>query len=225
MPALPSKTQGKLVDMWIYAYRGPEQPEPEDDDPHDPKKKLITDQRVELRVYIVKEQKALNEPPHLTSAVKFRVECDNPKFHIFGTDLELLRKDGFARCDDRFKTQWTPYYLVEVRPDHPYQGLGAGLCFSYRQIEKGIAWDGTELLKDRDWNARRYEDKIEAWPGDFTDKQGKVVACIPKTPANDAALEEFTRRIVKLRENIGGLLEPKVIMQTLTHLSQLTIEG
>ncbi len=221
MPALPTKTQGKLVDTWVYAYRGVEQADDVDGD--DSKKKLVTDQRVELRVYMVKEQTALRSPPHLTAGVLFRVDCENPKFQLTGTDVELLRKDAFARCDDRFKTRWTPYYLVEVRPEHPYQGLGSGLCFSYRQIEKGIAWDGTELLKDRDWNARRYEDKIEAWPGDFTDKQGKVIACIPNTPANDAALEEFAKRIVKLRESIASLLEPKVIMQTLTHLSQLTI--
>lgn len=223
MPKLPSKTQGKLVDTWVYAYRGLEQPQEAGEDT--PRKKLVTDQRVQLNVYLIKEQTPLSSPPHLTAGVHFRVECDNPKVHLTGTDIELLRKEAFALCDDRFKTTWTPYYLVEVRPEHPFRGQGAGLSFGYRQIEKGIAWDGTELLKDRDWNARSYEYKIEAWPGDFTNQAGKVIACIPKTAENDAALEEFSRRIGKLRENIAALLEPKVILETLAHLNHLTLKG
>ncbi len=220
MASLPQKTGGKLIDTWTYAYRGA----PADFGADEEKQpQLVQDCKVTFRVYIVKEQKALHEPPHLTAGVSFKVECEQPLLRLEGTDLELLRKEAFARCDAHFATKWEKWYLVEVIPQGSYQGSGTGLIFQYRDVERGVAWDGTVLLKDRDWNARRYEEKISAWPGEFTNRNGRIVACIIASPANTAALEEFTRRIDLLREALEKMLTPENILTTLLHLSSLTL--
>lgn len=220
MPALPQKTQGKLVDTWIYAYRGA----PADFGVEEDKQpQLVQDKKVEFKVYIVKEQKALAEPPHLTAGVSFKVECEEPLLRLTGSDLEQLRQEAFARCNTHYSTEWERWYLVEVIHQSPYQGNGSGFILQYRDVERGVAWNGTVLLKDRDWNSRRYEEKISAWPGNFTSRGGKIIACIPATPENTAALKEFTKRIELLRGALEKMLTPDNIDTTLKRLSSMTL--
>lgn len=220
MPALPSSTKGKLVDTWTYAYKGADQPSVDEGELGP---LLVKDKKVSLRVLLVKDQKALTEPPHLTAGVRFRVECDDPHLVLMGTDIEPLRKEAFALCDARYATKWEPWYLVEVIQNTPYQGNGGGFVFQYRDVHRGVAWDGTVLLKDREWNACSYESKITPWPGVFTNQRGRVIACIPATEANTAALKEFDRRIQELRKALEELLTPDTIAETLLHLSSLTL--
>lgn len=220
MASLPSKTQGKLIDTWIYAYRGVAAEFGADEEEA---KQLVQDKKVEFKVYLVKEQKALHEPPHLTAGVKIRVECEAPRLHLEGTDLELLRLEAFARCETHYATQWEKWYLVEVIPQSTYQGLGAGFILQYREVERGTAWNGTLLLKDRSWNARRYEEQIKEWPGVFTNQGGRVIACIPASPSNTKALEEFARRIAVLRKALEAMLTPEKIHDTLAMMGSLTL--
>lgn len=220
MPALPQHTRGKLVDTWTYAYRGVAEEFGADEEE---RQILVQDKKVEFKVYLVKDQKPAQEPPHITSGVRFRVECETPCLRLEGTDLEVLRQEAFARCDSHYATKWEKWYLVEIMPMAPYQGLGAGFTLQYRDVERGVAWNGKILLKDREWNARRYEEKITDWPGEFKDQGGHVLACIPATKANTQALVEFTRRIHLLREALQKMITPEKIQTTLSQLGSLTL--
>ena len=57
------------------------------------------------------------------------------------------------------------------------------------------------------------------WPGEFTDKNGKVVACIVASTENTKALEEFAERVNALRKKLADLLKPDNITLTLMNLS------
>jgi hypothetical protein len=117
---------------------------------------------------------------------------------------------------DKYRTKWETYYLVEIKPEHVYEGIGTGFTFGWDEVEKGVAWDGSLLLRQH----RNYGGTvISPWPGEFRDKNGKVMACIPGTPENLRALREFRDRIDALREKLADFLRPDVIQQTLSNLS------
>lgn len=92
--------------------------------------------------------------------------------------------------------------------------------FSYERVEKGVTWDGKELLRQRDWRA---DVVVKPWPGRFEDRNGRVIACIEVTDHNTAALEEFTRRIHELRRRLSDTLKPENIGHTLATLSSLAL--
>lgn len=218
-----SKTQGKRVATLHYAYKGPIQGDPQDeptDEGTPPKLPLVRDLKVEVKVFLVQDLKETDTPPHTAKSVEFALECEAPEFKLIGTDIELLRKEAFARCDEHYATKWGKYFLVEVRKSyHGSEGAGTGMDLVYRDVHKGTAWDGTLLLKEEHWR-HGHAVKITAWPGEFRTQNNRVIACIEATPANQAALEEFTVRVDALRVRIAALLEPDTILQTLANLSQ-----
>ncbi len=223
MPSLPRQTQGKLVDTWIYAYKGVSMMEEDHDDERESHAKLVKDQRVEVKVYLRKESKELDAPPHGTKAVLFYITCDAPRIRLEGTDVEALRAAVWGLCDAHYEVKWQKYYLVRIGTGFIYDGLGAGLDFIYKDVYKGVTPEGKELLRELDKNGRTYGYKISPWPGQFTDKDDQVMACLPATEANTRALEEFARRILALRERIVDLVRPETIQQTLANLSTNTL--
>jgi hypothetical protein len=152
--------------------------------------------------------------------VNFLITCDEPKFKFGGTDIEQLRYAAWDMLDQKYTIKWENYFLVQVQPERIFDGTGSGLSFSYKHVYKGTTWDGKELMKDFAW---RGEPKISAWPGRFTDKAGKSIACIPDTDENRHALEEFAKRIDTLRGMIRDTLRPETIMQTLQNLTGLAL--
>ena len=215
---MQSKTQPKLVDKWIFAHESlPDRPQEEDGDAPPAK---VVDARVEVLVSIVKELEELHAAPHATKKVEFLVTCAHPKFKFVGTDIEALRRAAFAECDKHFAITWHNYLLVTVLRSSCYEGIGTGVDFAYNDVKKGITWDGKELLKQRRWGG---EVEVKPWPGQFTDRNGRVIACIPATEANKAALEEFRRRIDTLRERLADTLRPEHIEQTLATLSAFSL--
>lgn len=46
-----------------------------------------------------------------------------------------------------------------------------------------------------------------------------MIACIPATESNDAALDEFRARILALQTRISDLVKPAVILETLANLA------
>ena len=168
------------------------------------------------------EKKTVDEgqPPYALQEVSFEVTSVEPKFKFVGTDIECLRRAAWGALDERFKIKWESYFLVEVVPARIYSGFGTGLEFTYDWVYKGTTWDNKELLKQHTF---RGEDKITPWPGRFTNKNGKTVACIPATDENQEALREFGKRIDKLRDLIRDTLKPEVIMQTLQNLAGLAL--
>lgn len=215
----------KLIDTWIYSHKGivEEAGDLEAEPENVPSRRLVRDQRIDVKLYIVKEFEEIDSPPHATKSVSFIAKCDNPKISVSGTDIEAIRRAVWAELDKAFKIKWSNWFLVDLTPQRPYEGFGTGMSFSYKNVEKGVAWDGAELL--RDWRYRRsggnYE--IRPWPGAFTDNGGRIIACIPNTPENEAALEEFGRRIDELRKRLASFLEPEVIIKTLQNLNGVTL--
>lgn len=225
----------RLFDTWIYKvkdveFEQPEYVKPGDDDEDErgrdtrnsdekyvPRKQRVKNKIVEIKVYYIKKTKQSEEPPHPTEEVKFEVKCKELKLDMEGTDIEHLKAAVWDRLDEKFKIKWEGFYLVEVERNHPWGGYtGAGIMFKYDHVYRGTTWDGKLLLK----RYEGHEFKIKPWPGDFTDKGGHVIACIPETELNKSALENFCARMDELRKVMADYLKPEVILKTLANLSQ-----
>lgn len=64
----------------------------------------------------------------------------------------------------QFAVRRESFLLVEILRDLHWEGQGTGLKFVFRIVEKGTAWDGTLLLRNRE----RHETHILPWPAAFT---------------------------------------------------------
>lgn len=212
--------KGVLVDTWIYAHKaieGAGETEGEEIPAVEP---IVRDKKVKVQVRILKETRETDRPPHATTAVKFMAECRDIGFAIEGTDIEALRLAVWSKLDKQYAITWETYYLVRV--ERPYMsGTGGGVQVSWDIVSKGTAWDGTELLREYSLHRRPNEDfyKISPWPGAFRDKRGKVMACIPATERNKAALEEFVAKLDQLRKLMAEFLSPEKIETTLANLA------
>jgi hypothetical protein len=92
-------------------------------------------------------------------------------------------------------------------------------------VEKGVAWNGAELMREYSTYGRPGADRyiISPWPAAFVQKNGRVIACIEETPANLSGLETFTQKMDDFRKVIGKFLSPELIHQTLTGVAGLTL--
>jgi hypothetical protein len=218
-----SPGKGALVATWHYEYKGIPQDEvaedPEEDRKPSPKKVKGIKVEVELRLH--KKFADSADPPLAVREVWFTLTCKNPKISFEGSDIEALRVAMWDRLDKQFEVKWEDYYLVQIRPENAYTGIGTGFVFFYSTVYKGTAWDGTLLL--REWDRYQSKEIIKPWPGEFTDKNEKVIACIPATKENREALEEFRKRIDLLREKLADYLRPDIIEQTLLQMSRLRL--
>lgn len=227
----PKSIPDRKIDTWYYDVKDLTVPIDEDGEAEDPDElentgaspagsKVIT-KKVEVSLYLVKDTAASDTPPYPLKEASFRVVCKEPNFDFHGTDIESLRAAAWASLDKKYEVQWNAYYLVTVDHAHGYSGVSTGLTFSYNTVYKGITWDGKLLLKDYDSFHRHAV--IKPWPGAFTDKGGKAIACIPHSETNEAALEEFAKRVNKLRELMKDYLRPDRIADTLANLSGLAL--
>ena len=213
MPKAKSRSNGKILDTWYYEYEGiPSEVEDDVEEQPAPKVQAI---KVTIKLSIYKKLNSAT-PPLAVSEVWFGVECEKPEFFLTGSDIEALRAAMWEKLDEHFAVKWENYFLVEIRHDHPYSGLGTGLTYGYETVEKGTAFDGTLLLRKREWSRG---DVISVWPGEFRDQRGNVIACIPSNEMNRKALEEFGKRIDILREKLIDLVRPDTIEQTLLNLA------
>lgn len=224
----------KLLDTWYYQYVGvPKEVEanspldndddearviePEDDD--EIRKALWAQAgqvKVAINLYLHKKFEDSVTPPMATKEVWFSLKCEKPEFEVTGADIECLRVAMWEKLDAHFAIKWERYFKVQITPGYS----GYGLNFEYTSVEKGTAWDGTLLLREFEYRNGRV---IRPWPGEFRDGQGRVPACIPDTPENQRALEEFGARIHDLRRKLADFLRPDVIMNTLSNLSSIAL--
>ena len=208
---------GKLLDVWHYEYEGVVQQGGVNEDGEPIKLHQVTVKKVAVELRLIKKFADSDKPPLVVKEVWFRVVCPELRWKIEGTDVELLRKEMFGRLDKHYEVKWEAYYLVTVSHHAPYyKGIGTGIEFIYERVEKGLAYDGTLLLRHRQWGGN---ERIVAWPGEFQDDQGKTIACIPATTQNTEALEEFAERVNALRRKLASLLTPDKIMKTLQTMS------
>jgi hypothetical protein len=198
---------GKLVDTWYYEYQGID-PEHEGESPRVAPLKVP----VELRLH--KKFADTTTPPLPAKEVWFEVVCPSGDFKLTGSDIEALRAAMWGKLDEAFAVKWERYFLVQIGRERVYSGQGTALSFSYDDIEKGTAFDGSLLM-------RRYQMSkglvIEPWPDEFRNNRGRVISCIPATEENRVALEAFAKKIDELREMLTKFLEPEHIMQTLAN--------
>lgn len=222
----------RVIDTWYYKVKDVEFQDEEfvredDREPDGRKykevKTRVRNKTVKVELIMEKTTKQSEEAPHPLDTVKFELRCSEIEQKLEGTDIEALRAAMWAMLDKKFEIKWERYYLVEVERQHPYRGSGAGLMFSYKDIHKGTTWDGKTLMKIWRGGAYGNSDRIEPWPGEFTNKAGKVIACIPDTEMNRAALEEFSRRIDELRKRLSEFLTPERIMETLTNMAGMAL--
>jgi hypothetical protein len=223
-------SKGKLVDTWYFEYNGipGEDPDrdPEDDEGgEEPKLKpapKVEGIKVPIELRLHKKFADSAKPPQATKEVWFTVSCKNPVLSFTGSDIEALRCAMWAKLSKHFEVKWEDYFLVRIDHSRVYEGIGTGLTFSYDTIWKGTAWDGSLLLKQY----RRFgsgNPEIRPWPGEFRDERGSVVACIPGTKENRAALEEFRKKIDLLRERLADYLRPDRIIETLLTLASIKL--
>lgn len=182
----------------------------------------VVTKKVEVDLYLCKHTSSSDTPPYPLKDVDFEVRCKEPKFCFKGTEIEVLRAAAWAKLDEKYAVQWHPYFLVTVSSAHGFGGgISRGLEMSYDTVYKGITWDGKFLLKQY---ARFHgETVIKPWPGRFVDKGGHAIACIPRNEVNEQALDEFHRRIEKLRELMTDHLRPERIEATLANLAGLAL--
>lgn len=201
--------KGKLVDTWIYEYEGIAVGE-----------KIVSTIKVPIKLLIHKEFKDSDSPPLATKNVHFSVTSEHPPLQFEGPDIECLRVAMWDALSNNFKVTWESYYVVEIRPENGYgDGISTGMVFEYRSVEKGTAWDGTLLMRER----RYRTDRILPWPGEFNTKDGKTMACIRASESNRKSLQQFGDRIDTLRELLAEFLRPHTIMQTLEAVDNLRL--
>lgn len=234
----------KKIDTWYYSVddvlaqeivkrqppRDPNEDEDETDEAEEETETVqrIGERKIAVEVYILKETEEDDKtPPYTLNKVEFMVQCRheelNLKISVEGTDIAALRAEVWNRLDARFEIKWHDYYIVRLVPARIYEGTGEGLEFSYDTVEKGITWEGKELLKQWKHTYRGGDYRITVWPGRFTDRGGEVVACIPRNDMTEKALVEFAGKIVKMRDALKNYLKPEYIMHTLTGIAGLKL--
>lgn len=202
--------------------------EDEDEAPKMETVQVMQERKIAVDLFMEKETEEVRTPPHPLEKVKFIAKCRikeyNLNIEIEGTDIESIRAAVWSELDSRFEISWHDYYKVHLDASSIYTGVGDGLSFYYDTVWKGITWEGKELLKQ--WSRNRSSDSyydIRPWPGRFSDRNGNVIACIPRNDMTEKALEEFKGKIGKMRELLKQYLTPENIMATLTGVSNLKL--
>lgn len=156
--------------------------------------------------------------------LQFSLVCRRPLVTLRGTDIEALRRAMWAELDASTAIRWEDYLLVTIEPAGHYgEGVGEGLRLHEKTVWKGTTQDGYRLLRQNSHDALGSGWTYESWPETFTDKAGRVTACIPATAANTQAMEEFRDHIRALRARLRSLVRPDTIMTTLANLSGTTL--
>jgi hypothetical protein len=158
-------------------------------------------------------------PPSAVTDVSFRFFCSETKDEVFGSDVSIMLKEMRSKLDARFKIAWKRWFLVKIDPASVYPGDGSGLTISWEEIERGEAYDGSILMRRHDRYAQLHSSKwkVSTWPENFIEKN-RMLAAIPATPENLAALERAKTQIDELRRLLVERVGPKFIEQTLQTL-------
>ncbi|MBG6083086.1 hypothetical protein [Rubrivivax gelatinosus] len=223
---------GALIDTWYWKYQGVdsdlsahlkgEERDLEDDGNgprQDRRPQLVKEQVVKIEVRLLKEL-ADEQVPRTVRAVEFAVVCPALGIRLQGTDIEALRVALWSKLESIHAIRWERWYLVQISPASSYVGdIETGFCLSESTIYRGVARDGTALMRERPRGRNYAEWRYGLWPGEYQDRNGHVMACIPATEANERSLEEFRARIRELRCRLSELVRPEVILQTLANLS------
>lgn len=234
---------GVLVDTWYWEFPGIEllgaltDPKSASDVPDEGDEENEVDDRIKLAKMLVKGQKIPVEvrlkkefgrdqkTPMSVGGVSFTVGCPTLKIGVTGTDIEALRVALWSMLEQTYKIEWEEYRLVYIGDARGhYAMIETGFSLGTSTVWKGTAPDGSVLMREIDNHNRT--GKIWAykpWPELYTNRNGKVMACIPATEQNLAALQEFRARILALKERLQDLIKPEQIIQTLQNLAGVSM--
>lgn len=153
---------------------------------------------------------------------RFTLHCAELDIKVRGADISVMLKEMRGQLDPRFKIKWVNYFIVRVGPTRSFDGgMGTGLQLSYDTIERGVALDGSVLMR----RYNRYHGihsnmwVIEPWPKDVKEN-GKLVATIIATDENRAKLELFQQKIDMLRKALAAMVTPERLEETLLNASR-----
>lgn len=225
-PLRKSPGKGVLVDTWIYdaeysvTVDGDAGVDESDDGETKGERSERKTRKVEVELRLIKDfSQASAKPPYATTGVKFTLTCHDVDLSIEGTDVEAMRKAMWEKLDAKYRIDWKRWFLVRVDRASDYDGLGTGLTFGYSWIERGVAYDGSVLMR-RHSRYSGYKQEITAWPEQFKEKNGRTLACIEATPENEKALDEFSRRIDEMRRQLAEFVKPNAIQETLSSIAR-----
>lgn len=180
--------------------------------------------KIPVEVRLRKEFKAGGGTNRAVETLQFSLVCRKPSVVLRGSDIEALRRAMWAELDKSTAIVWEPYLLVTIEPVVSYgDGVSDGLRLEERTVYKGTTRDGYEMLREHSHDRMGIGWTYRPWPGEFTDRRGRVTACIPATQANQDAMEEFRGRIRGLRAKLQDLVRPDAIMSTLANLSGIAM--
>lgn len=213
---------GKKIDTVYYDVR---QVVPNPDKDED--RKIY--RKVAIDIYMLKKFDTSPEAPApaATTAIGFKVRCEEANIEMAGSDIDACLKYVRSKLDEIHSIKWEPWLLVRVTPERPVRGIGAGLSLSWDDVERGVTFDGSVLMKRfnsyAEWGKRW---QVEPWPRTLKEA-GKIVAVIPATEANKDALNIFMNKINDLRVALAALVAPDKIEETLSQIanSQLALIG
>ena len=180
--------------------------------------------KIPIEVRLRKSFKSGGGTNRSVNQLQFSLVCRTPHIVLRGTDIETLRLAMWAELDKSTAIKWEPYLLITIEPALNYgEGISEGLRLEERTVWKGTTQQGYEMLREMGRGRLDHGWIYRPWPGAFTDKAGRVTACIPGTPENNAALEEFRERIRTLRSRLQDLVRPETIVSTLANLSSIPL--
>lgn len=223
-----------MVKKWQWKYQGVEADlsshlRGEDEEPigvdgemrktEDKRPLLVKEQVLDIELRLL-ENLSDDSLPRTVKSAEFKLVCKELGLCLIGSDIEALRVAMWAQLEKAHEIKWERWYLIQVASARSFVGdFEVGFALSQNTIFRGVAKDGTLLMREfergRSYGPWRYK----PWPGVYQDKGGHVIACIPGTKENDAALDEFRARIRALQQKISDLVKPEVILSTLANLA------
>lgn len=182
-------------------------------------RRKVVNRKVGIDLYMTKRfsQKEDVPPPAETIDLGFTLVCAETGDVVHGFDCQAMLKAMRAKLDHRFAIKWENWYLVRIDRARLYgRGMGTGLEFSYNTIERGVALDGSVLMRryNEHHGAHQSIYVVEPWPQQIKEK-GKVIATIVASPENTMKLETFQSKIDELRKFLAELVTPERLEQTL----------
>jgi hypothetical protein len=169
--------------------------------------------RLQIDVFMKKRFGSSDTSPRPVTGASFILAAEGES--VEGTDIDACITAIRCKLDKRFAIKWRPWLKVSVEPVSTYRAEGgAGLSLRWDRVERGRAFDGTELMRslvlheDRTW-------KVEPWPQYFKDRSGATLACIPETDENLEALSTFAAKIAEMRKALAKFVSPERIDDTL----------
>lgn len=181
------KWKTKTLDSEISAHLRGEDDEPKGPDAEmtrseDRRPQLVEDKVLNVEVRLMKKFSAYGDNEGQLNAVEFQVRCDEIGLVLVGSDIEVLRTAAWAKLEERFKIAWERYYLVQIASAQSFKGdYEVGFALSQNTIFRGVAHDGTVLMREYDRGRTSSPWRYRPWPQAYEERPGHAIACIKDT--------------------------------------------